>query len=90
MKKARFTEEQIIGVLWEHEAGAATADALGCNERRERNASDHDKLLCIVTQTDGGASLKCRAAIRRWGESPRVAGGLKERGTAVKSMDTRR
>ena len=26
MKKARFTEEPIIGVLREHEAGAATAD----------------------------------------------------------------
>ena len=26
MKKARFTEGQIIGVLREHEAGAATAD----------------------------------------------------------------
>ena len=26
MKKARFTEEQIISILREHEAGAATAD----------------------------------------------------------------
>jgi putative transposase len=26
MKRAKFTEEQIIGVLWEHEAGAKTAD----------------------------------------------------------------
>jgi putative transposase len=26
MKNARFTEEQIIGILREHEAGAATSD----------------------------------------------------------------
>ena len=26
MKRTRFTEEQIIGILREHEAGAATSD----------------------------------------------------------------
>ena len=26
MKRSRFTEEQIIGILWEQEAGAKTAD----------------------------------------------------------------
>jgi len=26
MKRKRFTEEQIIGVLWEHELGTKTAD----------------------------------------------------------------
>jgi putative transposase len=33
MKRARFTEEQIIGALKEHEAGAKTAD-LGAQARR--------------------------------------------------------
>jgi putative transposase len=27
MKRSRFTEEQIIGILWEQEAGATTAEA---------------------------------------------------------------
>lgn len=31
MKRARFTEEQIIGVLNEHEAGAKTADLARCH-----------------------------------------------------------
>ena len=37
MKKARFTEEQIIGILREHEAGAATADV--CRKHRVRQRS---------------------------------------------------
>ena len=37
MKRTRFTEEQIIGVLKEHEAGAKTADLArkhGVSKRR--------------------------------------------------------
>ncbi len=31
MQKARLTEEQIIGILQEHEAGAKCADLLTCH-----------------------------------------------------------
>ena len=36
MKRARFTEEQIIGVLREHEAGAKTADLAASTASRKR------------------------------------------------------
>jgi hypothetical protein len=36
MKRAGFTEEQIIGVLKEHEAGAKTADLARKHDRRLR------------------------------------------------------
>jgi putative transposase len=37
MKKARFTEEQIIGILREHEAEAATSDV--CRKHGISNAT---------------------------------------------------
>ena len=41
MKRARFTEEQIIGVLKEHEAGAKTADLA----RKQRDIGSDDLQL---------------------------------------------
>ena len=39
MKRARFTEEQIIGVLKEHEAGAKTADLAASTVSRKRRCT---------------------------------------------------
>jgi putative transposase len=53
MKRARFTEDQIIGVLKEHEAGAKTADLarkhgvseVGLSERRPCTIVDADRKM---------------------------------------------
>jgi hypothetical protein len=50
MKRARFTEQQIIGVLREHEAGAKTADLTACNRLPTRTSSA-DRTLRYPRQT---------------------------------------
>lgn len=35
MKRSRFTEDQIIGILKEHEAGVSVADLFEARRRRE-------------------------------------------------------
>ena len=39
MKRKRFTEEQIVGVLREHEAGAKTGDLAASTESRKRRCT---------------------------------------------------
>jgi hypothetical protein len=46
MKRARFTEEQIIGVLKEHEAGAKTADLARKHGVSEKQAQIQ---VCVPT-----------------------------------------
>ena len=56
MKRARFTEEQVIGVLKEHEAGAKTADLA-----RKHGVSK--ATLCIIGRRSTAAWTSPRLSV---------------------------
>jgi putative transposase len=67
MKRARFTEEQIIGGLREHEAGAKTADlarkhgvseATPCNWKAKSGGMDAPEAKRLKQLEDENAKLK--------------------------------
>jgi putative transposase len=67
MKRARFTEDQIIGVLKEHEAGAKTADlahqhgvseATLCNWKAKYGGMDVSEAKRLKQLEDENAKLK--------------------------------
>lgn len=90
MKRKRFTEEQIIGVLKESEAGAKTDDIC----RRHGSAPPRVSCLaeevrrhgCIRGQTAAGAGdRECQAQADRGGST---AGHVVDEGTAGKKLVT--
>jgi transposase InsO family protein len=79
MKRARFTKEQIIGVLREHEAGAKTADlarkqgvseATLYNWKAKYGGMDVPKVICHQSRRPKEIELRARlsdlANARRW------------------------
>ena len=56
MKKARLTEEQIIGILQEHEAGAKYADLC------RKHGMSEGTCLCLEGKVFGDDSVQGQAA----------------------------
>jgi putative transposase len=78
MKRARFTEEQIIGVLKEHEAGAKTADLArkhGVSEATLYNwkakyggldVSEAKRLKKLLAEQMLDAAALCELLAKKW------------------------
>ena len=59
MKGSRFSEEQIIGVLREHEAGAKTEESAAATGSRARPFTSGKP-------STAGSTYRKRAALSRW------------------------
>ena len=91
MKRARFTEDQIIGVLKEHEAGAKTADlarkhgvseATLYNWKAKYGGMDVSEAKRLKQLEDENAKLKKLLAEQRCWTPPRFASFCQKNGRA--------